>query len=677
MSQRNEARPWLSTLRVLFKASRAVPLLLAMLASIGAPVLAADTADNAGRATVELSIASTGASLLDPFTLSTGIPIQNGGTATAENVEITSIALRGFMGGATLTSPTLPFNLGSVTTSASEGGMTPLFASFISPNASLVPGGEYVLIITGTYGLGGTRHPFALVHVLAIPEAAPGSAESDTATVELGSPGGSPGDEANSNEEDVNEDAYTTPIGLFVPVTPSASIQVQNVESTGVQRPIASGSSVTFVLNEALPSSLYPQNLLAREPSGATAYPLLDPQASVVFITANASAAYSIDGGATFTALDPRSVFPSIPSGYGGFCCDQIVQYVPGRDLVVWLMQFFKASSGAHNGANFLRLAVANTRDIATDAYTAWKYWDLKSDQTFGFKGSGLDFPDMAVGTNNLFISVDAGNNGTPGSPPRGLMVIRVALDDLVARANPLPLHWVNPKYGGTAIGSHLAQTPGDTAFWAGHKDTSTLRIFHWPDGSSVFHWRDRTTQSYLNKNYSSTTPAPNPQDWMTKMNSGTTDHILGATRSGNDLWFAWTAAANPPAFPQPYVALVDLDIASDFKVNQQSQIWTPDRSFAYPALATNAATGEIGFSLETGGPGFYENHAVGFVGGVIFITTDSVAGTTRYGDYTTIRQDPMPTLFDAFGYEVLTSPSGTPPNQAHVHYVVFGRPGS
>jgi hypothetical protein len=157
---------------------------------------------------------------------------------------------------------------------------------------------------------------------------------------------------------------------------------------------------------------------------------------------------------------------------------------------------------------------------------------------------------------------------------------------------------------------------------------------------------------------------------------------VLGATRSSDALWFAWAAAADN-AFPQVHVEMVSLDRAS-YALQQQVQIWNSDYAFAFPALATNACSGEVGLSLEFGGNANYENHAVGIWGDyAVYATTRSNLGTDRYGDYVTIRQTP-PTfanpgnLFTAFGYGYHKSliPGLNRP-ETDVRYVVFGRPAS
>jgi len=175
----------------------------------------------------------------------------------------------------------------------------------------------------------------------------------------------------------------------------------------------------------------------------------------------------------------------------------------------------------------------------------------------------------------------------------------------------------------------------------------------------------------------------PDGQDWVSQCGGGFPGTaVIGATRSGNQLWFAWSAGKNSN-FQQPHVEMVTLDRNNNFSKTQQVQIWNNSYAFAYPALATDACTGEVGLSLEYGGNGNYENHVVGFWGDfVLYITTGSDVGTCRFGDYVTIRQAPATTanpgnLFDAFGYGLNTA---TPPAtgvRTDIHYVQFGRPAS
>jgi hypothetical protein len=626
--------------------------LLALFAA-GYALLVGEPPAEASTGTVMLAIGLPGTAFLNAFTLNTGIPILNTGSATALGVQITSIALGS---GTVLTSPTLPFSLGSIGTEGMDGGMKPVFATFSSPNATLVPGGQYPLTVAGTYQFNGSTVNFTLTQTLQIPAAAPGSADSNSATVAPHPPQGPFASQPPAlNQFDANEPVFIEAIGPSVPVTPSGSTQLSG-GTAEIQRPLPPPGTVTIPRNIGLGDGLfkgYPQ-----EPSGASA-----PRSggNVVFITANSSALYSIDGGSTFTKLDPTTIFNNKVEG--GFCCDQIVQYAPSIHRFIWLMQFKRATlSGGVQGPNLQRIAVASPAGIVANAKTAWTYWDLDSKVTFSLGNNWLDYPDMAVGNNYLYVSCD--------EVGVGLLVVRIPLKQLQS-GGFISLRYTHPADSSHAYGGHLTQTTGDTAFWAGHIGTSTLRVFSWPESSTKYSWDDIPIGTYSNTGISSKTP--DGHDWLTKGSHFPGTAVLGLTRSGNDLWLAWTAGTDRN-FSQPHIEMVDLDILNNLNLKQQVQIWNSTLSFAYPALATNRATGEIGLSLEHGGPGLFENHGVGFWGDfLIHNTTGSTNGVNRYGDYDTIRQNPGAKLFDAFGYESLKLTSTTTAPQ--VHYVVFGRP--
>jgi hypothetical protein len=61
--------------------------------------------------------------------------------------------------------------------------------------------------------------------------------------------------------------------------------------------------------------------------------PSLVMNKTVALYTGNWYAAISIDGGHTFRYLDPFTAFPDPPNL--GYCCDQVVNYVPSIDTFV------------------------------------------------------------------------------------------------------------------------------------------------------------------------------------------------------------------------------------------------------------------------------------------------------------------------------------------------------
>ena len=620
-----------------------------------------------------LTVGEPGVSLFNSTTLLSALDLINTGTAAAENVTVKAITLPG----GTLTSPTLPASLGTIP----AGGSTVLNADFTG--GPFIPESSYGLTVEGTYTVGGFTFCFTLNATLVIPPAAPGSAPLTFVTVESHQASGGPPfpHQPPTFDEHVNPAGPPVPTAPFVPGTPTATTtETQMATLAPVRAPLAPGP-IVFAANTGLgltpgtTSGTVATGDNAVEPSGASG-------GAVSFVAANWTAAFSTDGGTTFRQLDPTTIFPNDSIG---FCCDQIVQYEPSIDRFIWLLQ----------GPGGYRLAAASPANIImfNADRRAWNYWNL-TPQLFGQpQGTVLDYPDLSVGKKSLNISFDAGagKGGCPRGCTQGFQVAEFSLAEIQA-GGFIRLGYTDPKDGRLAWGAHLTQNPGDESFWAGHNGNTKLRVFFSVENSGTYSWRDIGISSWANDAPTSLTP--DGKDWLAKNFNGPNGNtfprnaIIGSTRVGNQLWFAWSAGKKiigqsgaGSNFPQAHVEMVTLDRSKNFKKIQQVQIWNNNYAFAYPALATNALCLEVGLSFEFGGGGNYENHVVGFWGDFIaYITTGSNVGTTRFGDYVTIRQAPVTeanpgNLFTAFGYGLNSvSPPGAG-TTTDVRYVLFGRP--
>jgi hypothetical protein len=460
-------------------------------------------------------------------------------------------------------------------------------------------------------------------------------------------------------DKDVNSGAPPVPTNPSVPGAPTPT-------GTEPQRaPIGDPPAIRFDTNN--PVGITGAGLVCNkdaaavcaEPSGASGN-------GVIFMSANWRVAISTDGGSTFTILDPTTIFPNDAIG---FCCDQIIQYAPSVDRFIWILQ----GTGYH-------LAMASPADIKNSNGTAWTYWNL-TPSLFG-KCNGPDYPDLSIGDNSLYISWDAG--GGTGCTP-GFQVVRTSLAGIQA-GGTITLEFTDPANApqSKVWGEHLTQNTGDEIFWAGHNGNTKLTVYSLKEGSNTYFWRDVGISSWANNAPTSTTP--DNQDWLAKNfngpggNSFPRNGIIGAARSGNQIWLGWSAGTDNN-FKQAHVEIVTLDRANDFNKTQQVQVWNNSFAFAYPAFSSNACTGELGMSFEYGGNGKFQNHVVGFWGDfVAYITSDSNAGTDRFGDYVTIRRAPPTTkdsgnLFTAFGFGVNKQAPPSTGKKTDVRYVVFGRP--
>lgn len=404
----------------------------------------------------------------------------------------------------------------------------------------------------------------------------------------------------------------------------------------------------------------------------------------VVMMSGNTWAAYSTDAGATFTALNPTTIFPSGPTKDAagnfldnGICCDQVIQYVPSIDRFIWLMQFCgsAAATGGSclNGVNRLRIAAASPADIINSSGTAWTYWDLTS-AGLNLGNKAMDYPDLAVGDNSLYVSADSVGSG-------GLVVVRIRLSEIAA-ATTIHFDFTDPTTPGGAYGSHLSQNTGDTGFWAGHVNTSTMRVLSMKEGENRYSWHNVDHDSYPSTDFTSLCPDGN--DWLqfvgTQFGAAA---VIGATRVGNEVWFAWTAARGG-GFAHPHIQVLQIDTGT-WKKTKQWQIWNPDFAFGYPSLAINTDS-EVGISLAWGGGSkFFASFAVGILGDfVVWFSeastatdaTNSGAGSNgRWGDYVTCRQaHPNTNLFSGTGYAVLQNTPPAASTQYNPRYILFGR---
>ncbi|HEU4752954.1 MAG TPA: hypothetical protein VFU47_07575, partial [Armatimonadota bacterium] len=465
------------------------------------------------------------------------------------------------------------------------------------------------------------------------------------------SPSGQP--HAEEEEEDKHR-MPRLPLGTGgLPRVRTQAVRPEGVRLPGPS-PLANTDDLGFAVNSALPASAYSNtgNL------SSTAEPSVAVNGNVILYTSNWFAAVSTNGGTTYQYVSPYSTFPQ--AGGEDFCCDQVVHYIPQIDTFVWLLQYMENET-THENVD--RLVFATTAEVQANT---WHYVDLTS-QGLGIPGQWMDFPDLSYGTNNLYLTTNVfdGNDNITHS-----LVVRIPLSGLQGAGSLSGIQVVTNE--NNVYGPRLAQNLGTTAYWAAHYTLSSMRVYAWDEASStptartvgIAAWNDAVT-------YSSTTP--DGFNWLGFADS----RILGATLTGNELWFAWSAAPRPATGQtQAYVEVARIS-TSNWSLLGQPAIWNPNFAYAYPSLNTNT-DGEVGVSISYGGGTTQLSHAVGILTGTLKLVTTRTGSNGpsrgRWGDYLTIRRwRPNGKLFAATGF---TLQGGNGNANSEPRYVVFGRSG-
>lgn len=349
--------------------------------------------------------------------------------------------------------------------------------------------------------------------------------------------------------------------------------------------------------------------------------PTVAVKGNLIFYTANHFAAFSTDGGSTYSYVSPWDAFDKATSGRYSFCCDQEVHYVPQIDMFVWSLQ-------ADDYAAQL-LLYASPDNVRRNKWTPILFTPDNLEEA----GKGLDYTDLSFGNNMLYWST----NVFIGEDPDESVVVRIPLEGL-RTGHPLP------QASKRRVFVRLVQNTGDAGYFAAHIDTSSLYVYKWEETASDPTWKKITVPSWNRVS----------GDW-----GSVGSRIVGATRAGNELWLAWNANQRGTDRPQKYAQVARIDTGS-FTLIDSPDVWSPDFRIGIPALASNNSN-EVGISYIFGRN---HNHGVGLLTGTrVFFTTsegefDAVG--YRWGDYLSIRQqynDATPSqptgLFAATGYTI------------------------
>jgi hypothetical protein len=299
---------------------------------------------------------------------------------------------------------------------------------------------------------------------------------------------------------------------------------------------------------------------------------------NAVFYTANWFAARSVDGGQTFTYVNPYTTFPSIN---GGFCCDQVTAYAPKQNMAIWGLQYSQDAAGG-------TFRIARTIGSAGIASNAWTFYNFNP-QSFGFAaGVWMDFPNITVGDTFLYA---ASNVFTSAGIFAGNVVWRISLTELAA-GGALSFNFLTRTDIGTI---RLTEGAGSTMYWAAFLNTTTMRIYRWDDTSGSVFNDDVALNAFTNLARDGISNTADGRNWAARGDS----RPLGAYVAKGIIGVMWMAKQDA-TFPQPYTIHARFNQSTRALVTQQA-VWNGTFAWLYPNVTVNGA-GNLGGVIAYGG---------------------------------------------------------------------------
>jgi hypothetical protein len=349
--------------------------------------------------------------------------------------------------------------------------------------------------------------------------------------------------------------------------------------------------------------------------------PSLGNNGRELFLTGNWYATRSLDNGTTWSYVSPYNALPPLD---GGFCCDQIVHYDRGRDLLFWLLQYRE-----QGGKNSLRLAVKRGATLGNDV---WFWWDFSPVATnSAWAGEWFDYPDLELGNDFLYLT----SNVFRASDDRWTrsVIFRIPLDTLATGGS------LDYQFWSTTQTFSLRCTRGarDVMYFASHTSNSQVRVYSWPETSASVSSSNVNVSAWSAGSYSA--PGPDGANWLSRCDP----RITGAWVANGVIGLAWSANRRGSR-PFPYVRVVRIAEAT-MSVVADADIWSANHAYAYPDACPNDR-GHVGITLFRGGGNRHPGHVVGIWDDFsnawqLVATADGTNGPTdtKWGDYLACRR--------------------------------------
>ena len=356
------------------------------------------------------------------------------------------------------------------------------------------------------------------------------------------------------------------------PISPTTTAPVGTVPgptAPPLAPPISGVSDVSAMPGDFI---IFRDSVIPNAVSSFVQEPSTSANGKNVFQVGNWYAARSFDNGATWSFLDPFSIFGP------DFCCDQVTVYDPGRDRQFWLLQY-----GDH-------LAIAHSS--GTDLFTNWCVYNIDPTWIGQPATTALDYNDLALGTNFLYLTT----NIFPAAGGAGSAILRLPIDALITCG----AFGYNYTVHTDSFTFKPVQGAQDVMYWGsnwGQVDGQSFRVYSWAENSGTYFWFDRTIDPFTFMYRNSGQNCGSTDGVVTNWCQFADSRVLSGYRANGILGFSFNASQGSGF---PYSRRVYFR-ESDIAYLGSASLWADWTAIQYLQLTPNAR-GHVGGVFAWGG---------------------------------------------------------------------------
>lgn len=427
---------------------------------------------------------------------------------------------------------------------------------------------------------------------------------------------------------------------------------------------------------------------------------------NVAWYTGNSSAGYSLDGGKTWTTLDPSTILTDPPNN--PLCCDQQVIYLPKQNLFVWLLQYWcplgqpptppggptppmSNSCSQVNGNNLIRFAIATPEDIRRQANAgkvglAWRTKDFTPAQA-GEPGGNTWFDYSTLSANDSYVNwtvdIFEGKNAA--------LTTRINARSLTFNKFQAESFYSNFHTAAAQMPTNsFAQAPETTSYFAANNSYSQTRVYEWRPSSTNAIIHDVNHASIpINTGAALGTDG---RDWNLRAGGGLLGQTLSAAWAKRRLWvanMAWRDQCTDKCLPNqtpvltrvyshPAIALSKIN-TSDW-TSEDTDIHSDSLNYSWPSLGVTQ-TERVGISFLAAADGANPQPVAGFLDNDQYVYAFGAAGaqpgpsatgfTGGTGDYYSLQPGPSSESFVMPFRSIDTDSFGT--TRDNWRFIVYG----